>query len=113
MILSELKNLYNTDGNYGLYTTLYDFLIKDGHDLNISADVKEALWKKSVDKFNVVCKRIVESGEWSKEQMTAELHKYYKSHLAAEYLLRVKRDTGQTLDIKDEEGNKIQLITFK
>jgi len=113
MILSELKHLYDSNGSYGLYTMLYDFLVNEGHDFGIDADKKAILWKKSVDRFNVECKSIINRGDWSKEMLTKELHKFYKSALAADYLLRVKRDTGMTLDITDEQGNKLHLLTMK
>ena len=111
MILAELKNLYDTDGSYGTYPTLYDFLVKEEHDFGISDERKGELWKKSVAKFNLNEKRIIAT--WEKEALTKRLHDYYKSSLAAEYLLRVKNETGMTLDIKDEQGNKLSLLTPK
>lgn len=113
MILAELKNLYDTDGTYGIYPELYDFLVKDGHDFGISDERKGELWKKSVVRFNKERKRLIESPDWTKEMLTKELHKFYKSALAAEYLLRIKKDTGMTLDIMDEQGNKLYLLTPK
>lgn len=106
-ILMELNNLYSSNGSYGIYGELYDFLIEDGHQIDISKDLKDEFWKSATNRFNVDNKRWIESGLATKEQMTKELHKYYKSYLAAEYLLKIKRDTGQTLDIKDEQGNKL------
>lgn len=113
LILSELDNLYKTEGRFGNYVMLYDFLMEEGHDFGIKVEKKTELWKKASAKFNIERKDIINSGRWSKEQLTNELHKYYKSALAAEYLLRVKRETGATLDITDEQGNKLFLLTPK
>lgn len=111
MILSELKTLYDTNGYAGLYTELYNFLVKEGHDFGISDERKSELWKKSVAKFNLNEQKII--ARWDKDSLTKRLHDYYKSSLAAEYLLRVKKETGMTLDITDEQGNKLYLLTPK
>lgn len=112
MILSEIENLYSSQGTFGQYRTLYDFLESEGHDFNISADRKTELWKASQKRFMAERGVLLSEKNISEEDKRKELHGYYKSSLAAEYLLTKQKETGMTLDIKDEHGNKISLLTF-
>ena len=95
-ILAELNNLYQSGGTYGRYNTLYDFLEYEGKDFGQSKELKEQLWSKAKSKFNKEEQRLINSKEASEEFKRKELHKYYKTELVAEYLLRVKRETGMT-----------------
>ena len=106
-ILLEINNLYSSEGTYGIYGELYDFLLADGHKIEISQDLKNEFWTAATNRFNLENKRWIESGLASKEKMTAELHKYYKSYLAAEYLLSQVPTKG-CLILSDEQGNKLQ-----
>jgi len=110
LTLAQLNNLYKTKGSFGLYDLVYDFLKAEGHDL--SSENKDTLWQKSKDRFNKERHIWINSGQISVEKLTEELHKYYKSYLVAEYLLNIETLTNQRLDILDEQGNKITLLTI-
>lgn len=112
LILAQLNNLYKTQGSFGLYDLVYDFLLAEKHDLNLTPEKKTELWEKSKLRFNKERKTWINSGQIPIETITKELHKYYKSHLTAEYLLNIEKLTGQRLDILDNQGNKITLLTI-
>lgn len=112
-ILSELYNLYQSEGTFGRYHTLYNFLESEGRDFKQSKELKEQLWIKAKKRFNRERQNIIKSDLISNEDKKKELNNYYKTELVAEYLLRVKRETGMTLDINDENGNKLSLLTPK
>ena len=112
MILSEVENLYLSEGRFGQYRTLYDFLQHDKHDFKIPAERKNELWKAAQKRFMAGKSRFFNDASISEEEKRKELNGYYKSSLAAEYLLRTYKETGMMLDIKDEHGNKLSLLTF-
>lgn len=112
MILSELENLYLSGGRFGQYRTLYDFLESEGHDFNIPPERKGELWKAAQRRFMSEKSRLFNDANVSEEEKRKELHGYYKSSLAAEYLLNIYKETKMMLDIKDEQGNKLSLLTF-
>jgi len=112
MILSELENLYLSEGRFGQYRMLYDFLESEGHDFKISADRKNELWKAAQKRFMNEKSRFFNDVSVSEDDKRKELHGYYKSSLAAEYLLRTYKETSMMLDIKDEHGNKLSLLSF-
>jgi len=112
MILSELENLYLSGGIFGQYRTLYDFLESEGHDFNIPAERKGELWKAAQRRFMSEKSRLFNDTSISEDEKRKELNGYYKSSLAAEYLLNIYKETKMMLDIKDEQGNKLSLLTF-
>ena len=63
-------------------------------------------------RFMVEKSRFFNDASISEDEKRKELNGYYKSSLAAEYLLRTYKETGMMLDIKDENGNKLSLLTF-
>lgn len=110
IILAQLKNLYDTDGSFGLYDKVYDFLETEKHNLEISQDRKKELWAIATDRLTKEHPIWMKTAQ--KDFLQAQATRYYKSALASEYLMRIKNTTGQTLDILKEDGTKIQLLTF-
>ena len=120
IIVHELSRLYefkgadtfSQHGRFGLYDNLYDFLIKDGHKIEFDKETKKKLYALAVKTFNEERKSWIQSGLMSEEGMKTECNKFYKSYLVRKYLLDHYTNTGETLNITDEQGNKIPKISF-
>lgn len=109
-ILAQLNNLYKTNGTFGLYDLVYDFLMTQIQDLGISLQRKIQLWEASNIRFNK--ERSSWIGKLPPEKVKQEIHKYYKSSLAAEYLLSILRDSNQKLNAINIEGVNNTLLTI-
>jgi len=124
VIAHELARLYETGigdsavntfsqyGRFGLYDNLYDFLIAEGHKIDFDKDTKKQLYQLAIKTFNEERKSWVQSGLMSEEGMKTECNKFYKSYLVRKYLLDHYTATKETLNITDEQGNKILKISL-
>lgn len=67
---------------HGLWecSDLYDYLIEEGHNIDLSAEIKEACWKLAKQRFNKDRKFWIDRSE-DKEWLKNELNKVYKSFL--------------------------------
>lgn len=120
-LLFQIKNLYDSNGCYGLYDLVYDRVKKDGHDMRYSADELKIFWEKAKIRFskehptwikgmNVKDKKgnIRFDPPLSEEQIKKEITRIFKSMLVAKYLMDKVESEG-CLIITDEQGNKLEI----
>lgn len=98
---------------YELADFLYDFLIKDGHKIDIPTDIKKQLYRLAIICFNKSMKQTAGDSTLSFEVKNNQLNKFYKSLLARKYLVDKFLETGEKLIITDEDGNKIHRLDLK
>lgn len=109
-VLMQINNLYNSKGTYGLYDLVYDLLISSGYEIKFSKEIKEELWNKSRIKFNIKEKRLIPI--WPENKLKELLHKYFKSMLAAKYLMDKVEIDGCMIVIDENTGKQIKMLNI-
>ncbi|MFA7289598.1 MAG: hypothetical protein WC055_12045 [Melioribacteraceae bacterium] len=114
MILSQMDNLYRSEGTYGKYDMVYDLLKEQGHDLKYSKEIMNDLWREAKIKFAREKKEWIKR-ETSEERKKEELNKYFKSRIVAKYLLDKYQNGGPDgthFEMQDSQGTVIKLINI-
>lgn len=98
------KKLYKDQvGSMFFYDFIYDHLEREGNKIDFPPDIKAELWRLAQEAFYLCEKRI------AKDQQ--ELHRYYKSYLACQYLLNKLPERMFVMDA--ETGKKITRIELR
>jgi len=119
--LCQLHNLYNhninikTD-NHGLYDIVYDKLVEDGHKIKFSPEIKQELWTKARNRFKTKEKALIlefKKNKWPEDALKVMLHKYFKSILAAKYVMNKLEQDDITLVLKDDAtGKEVKMLNI-
>lgn len=109
-VLMQINKLYNSKGTYGLYDLVYDLLIDSGYEIKFSKEIKDELWNKARIKFNIKEKRLI--CVWPENKLKELLHKYFKSMLAAKYLMDKVETDGCMIVIDENTGKQIKMLNI-
>jgi hypothetical protein len=102
-MLYQLYYLYELEkGFFGTYELIYDHLIEECHNINFSQEEKNKMWQSAQKRYSQEKEKNT-SAEIDKENTI----KYYKSELVKRFLWDKYKETGMTLKLYDQHGNKL------
>lgn len=118
--LYQLNNLYSTSGAHGMYDLVYDKLIESGRVVKFNEEIKLDLRKKALKLFNQKEKKLIKEfkvNKWPEDKLKALFHKYFKSILAAKYIMDKleKEDITFVLknDLTGKEVKALNIVGYK
>lgn len=100
-----------------LLDQVYDWLKDEGHNMEYPADIKNELYRMAKLDTATYHKSWVKAlkdprlKQTAKEELEVELKKYYKTYLVRKFLIE-KLNEGQVVNLTDENGKKINAISF-
>ena len=104
----KIPAIYLNIGFGGAVNILYDFLIFEGHKIDFPEPDKEEIWKESRKQLATHTHK----KNWSKEMLKEERVKVYKSMLAKKYLIDRYIETGEKIQLLDDNGKPIKELTI-
>ncbi len=130
IILAQLHHFYNNhpadiDPLTMYYSHLkldavYDHLQSEGNIPDYPSEIKKLFWELAAkttlifNKSSVINRKSKDEqiATWAKERLKKERERYYKTYLTRKFLVNILVNEGKVLEIHDEAGNKLSLLSF-